>query len=161
MLKNRDAVIEKLAGLMCELDIERNPLQVDIYLYIDEEGNCSFKKFFNAGGSWLDDDHIVIYSCGRYPHDYDDVFHEYNIDDLCDVLEMSLDELKARTAEFIEYGIEDVADYDIHYYIQENSELLNKVLEDHNKRLWEECKDYYSNMAQRAIEDFEYYEENK
>lgn len=71
-LKNRDKVIDMIAETMRELDKDACDFQIDIYLYIDEDGNGEIETFSNPGGnSWRDDDHITVYSDG--PH-YDDYF---------------------------------------------------------------------------------------
>lgn len=63
-LSNFDEVVEMLSEKMMELDKRCNRYQTDIYLYVDEETNKgSLDEFVNVGGnSWLDDDHITIYS---------------------------------------------------------------------------------------------------
>lgn len=70
-LKNYDEVVDRIAEEMRDLDRRALDFQVDIYLYIDEEGNGEIDTFSNPGGnSWRNDDHIVVYSDGPHFDDY-------------------------------------------------------------------------------------------
>lgn len=62
-LANRTEVIEEIAQSLMRLDLERRKYQTDLYLYIDKGGIGRIVEYENVGGnSWLDDDHITIYS---------------------------------------------------------------------------------------------------
>lgn len=77
-IKNREELIEQLADMMIDLDAEGNLYQTDIYLYVDDEGNGTLDTYQNVGGnSWLDDDHITIYS--DMPHYNDIPAEEYGV----------------------------------------------------------------------------------
>lgn len=110
-LKNRDEVVDMIAETMRELDKDACDFQIDIYLYIDEDGNGEIETFSNPGGnSWRDDDHITVYSDG--PH----------FDDLIDIDGKDWDEL---TDEEKEEFLPDMGDY------QENAiYYLDKALEE-------------------------------
>lgn len=69
-INNYDEIHDELVEMMIDLDVDQCEFEIDIYLYIDDEGNGELYQFENPGGnSWLDDDHITLYSAG--PH-YDD-----------------------------------------------------------------------------------------
>lgn len=62
-LKNYDEVRETLIETIADLETRKNRYQTDIYLYIDENGHGTIDTFANVGGnSWLNDDHITIYT---------------------------------------------------------------------------------------------------
>lgn len=82
VLKNRDAVIDMIAEEMRDLDMKALDYQVDIYLYIDEEGLGTVETFSNPGGnSWLDDDHITVYQDGPHYDDYWEGIEDFFEDD--------------------------------------------------------------------------------
>ena len=62
-VNNYEGLVEKLTDMIIDLDVENAPFQVDVYLYVDEEGDWSLDEFINVGGnSWRNDDHITVYS---------------------------------------------------------------------------------------------------
>jgi len=70
-LKNRDEVVDMIAEEMRDLDMKALDFQVDIYLYIDDEGIGTIETFSNPGGnSWRNDDHITVYNDGPHYDDY-------------------------------------------------------------------------------------------
>lgn len=72
-LKNRDAVVDAIAETMRNLDKESANYETEVYLYIDDNGNGTVDTFVNPGGnSWLDDDHIVVYSDSPHCDDFFD-----------------------------------------------------------------------------------------
>lgn len=74
-LKNYDEVRETLIETIADLETRKNRYQTDIYLYIDENGHGTIDTFANVGGnSWLNDDHITIYT--------DREHYETKLDDL-------------------------------------------------------------------------------
>lgn len=74
-LNNYDEVREALIESIADLETRKNRYQTDIYLYIDENGHGTIDTFANVGGnSWLNDDHITIYT--------DREHYETKLDDL-------------------------------------------------------------------------------
>lgn len=73
-----------LIRILEDLERVRMPYQTDIYLYFTEDGEPYLTTFINIGGnSWLNDDHIKLWSIR--PHDYielDYMGNEYTVDDL-------------------------------------------------------------------------------
>lgn len=131
-LNNREAVKEELIQILTETYIDKIvnntyvDTDIDIYLYIDNEGNGTLDTFINPGSnSWKNDDHVTIHTIGRCLDIWEQV---PSIDDICNVLEINQTELKNKvkatldpdTAEFIEYS-------DIREYIENDNDLMNKL----------------------------------
>lgn len=150
-LKNREEVVQRLSEMMLELDQERNLFEIEIYLYVDEEGKGTLEYFANPGGnSWRADDHYVIYTCEQF---FGSILDEYELEDIAQTLSMTVEELKARTAEYHGFDVEDVDVYDIHDYIENEEELMRKMDEDYNFNLSTEGN--YREMAEDAVEEYE------
>ena len=79
-ITNLDEVRRELYDMIFGLEFEENEYQTDIYAYYDEEtGKVTLEYFENVGGnSWLDDDHITVYT--DKPH-YDKLEDEFNFAD--------------------------------------------------------------------------------
>ncbi len=70
-IKNRNQIIEELAGIMLQADLDHNNYQTDIYLYLSEDGTATLDEYINVGGnSWLNDDHYLLWI--DKPH-YEDI----------------------------------------------------------------------------------------
>ena len=98
-INNYDAIHDELVEIMIDLDADECEFQIDIYLYIDDEGNGKLYQFANPGGnSWLDDDHITL--CTNGPH-YDDYYEGfYNYDEDGYLIPYSQEELRDYLEEF-------------------------------------------------------------
>ena len=73
-LKNREAIVAKLAEMLKKFDLELNRYNTDVYLYYDKEKQTAeLDTFINVGGnSWLNDDHYTIYTDREhYETDFD------------------------------------------------------------------------------------------
>lgn len=126
-IANREAVVNELAEMLKQFDIERNSYQTDVYAYYDEETHMvTLDTFTNVGGnSWLNDDHRTIYTDKEH---YEDIFDVYSsIGDIAEDLELSEDELIAKVAAERDLDIEDVDYYEVTAFIQDNSEYLDKL----------------------------------
>lgn len=79
-ITNLDEVKRVLYNMIFGLEMEERDYQTDIYAYYDEEtGKVELEYFENVGGnSWLDDDHITVYT--DKPH-YDKLEDEYDFAD--------------------------------------------------------------------------------
>lgn len=129
---NREIIIEELADMLKQFDIDRNSYQTDVYMYVDEDGNASLDTFTNVGGnSWLDDDHYCIYNDKEHYEGVLDVFQ--TIEEFANALEISVEELIKKTAEYREIDIEDVDYYEVQIYVNE----------EHIKKITEAYEEYY------------------
>ena len=62
-ISNYDQILDELVNLLIDFDFDQNEYQTDVYMYIGEDGKARLDTFINVGGnSWLNDDHITIYS---------------------------------------------------------------------------------------------------
>jgi len=115
-IKNRETVIEKLAEMLKQFDIDMNKdYQTDVYMYVDSDGNAKLDLFANVGGnSWRDDDHYTICSDGQHYESFMDVFQ--TIEEIANVLEIKHDELIKAVAEEETMDIEDVSWYEVSDY---------------------------------------------
>lgn len=109
-LKNREDVIDMIAGEMRGLDMQALDFQVDIYLYIDEDGVGMVDTFSNPGGnSWRDDDHITVCINGPHYDDYwdgiEDFFEEGNNRGWDDLSDDQKDELLPDICDYREQAI--------------------------------------------------------
>lgn len=98
-INNYDEIHDELVEMMIDLDADQCEFEIDVYLYVDEEGNGSLYQFANPGGnSWLNDDHITIYTDGPHYDDYYEDFYTYDEDG--DLIPYSRDELREYLEEY-------------------------------------------------------------
>ena len=155
MLKNREEVVEMLAKVIRELDVERNPFQVDVYLYVDEDGNGTIDTFSNPGGnSWRNDDHYTIYSEPEHFQGRKEILYEYETYELANVLGISEEGLISFTASYRGYVDKTLVDgFDIREYIGEHESMMQKVLDDWSEYVKHET--YYDETAELAVSNYE------
>ena len=129
ILKNYDEIFEKLEKTLKDLDFKNPNYQVDIYLYVDEEGKGTLDTFTNVGGnSWLNDDHICLYQ--RTPS-YEELWINYDIDTILAVLNKTrtevFEELKQAKIIDEDENMDEIEDGDFIYYIEKNSEYTDAL----------------------------------
>lgn len=105
------SIMEQLVRILMDYDLEQIPFEEDIYLYFDSDnGEYEITTFTNPGGnSWLDDDHITLYTMRPENHpDYDgDDLIDFvnNADDwYIDLAESIFDQLKEEVAYELEWN---------------------------------------------------------
>ncbi len=134
VLKNYDEILDGLNNTLKDLDISNPEHQVDIYLYLNEDGSGTLDTFYNVGGSsWLNDDHICIYHrpprCEELWSDGD-----WDMDDILTALKKSkkdiFEELRSTGKIDEDSDIKDISDEDYRYYISKNQEYNNILNED-------------------------------
>lgn len=77
-IKNYNEIHDELIEMLKDFVKQSADFQIDVYLYVDEDDIAKLREFVNPGGnSWLNDDHIKIYSV-KPP--YDDLKKEYRFD---------------------------------------------------------------------------------
>lgn len=135
-IKNLDEIREKLEEMLINFDVELNNYHTDIYLYFDEETKkAKLSLFENPGGnSWINDDHYKIYTDA--PH-FESIFDYYGqtepeeIEYFAELLEKSIDDLKAEAADFNNCDLNDVEQVEIENLIDNTPEYLEKVKKDY------------------------------
>lgn len=157
-LKNREAIVAKLAEMLKKFDLELNPYDTDVYLYYDEaEKMAELDTFVNVGGnSWLNDDHYTIYTdCEHHETDFD--FFD-NLDDLADAVGIRKEELIKKAAKYADIDVEDVAYYEVARFIESDDKLMGKLHETYKTYL-DELENNYDERADYIISEWESNEE--
>lgn len=99
-INNYDAIIEELTTMLLNLDVDQNDFQIDIYIYVRDDGDAYLYQFENPGGnSWLNDDHIILYEDKPHYDDYYEGFYEYDEDG--ELIPYSDEDLRAYLEEFM------------------------------------------------------------
>ena len=158
-IKNREELIEKLTDMLIEFDKEENSYQTDVYMYYDKTaGTAYLDTFVNVGGnSWLNDDHILIYSDKQHS---DSGIQEYYQDTeyIADALEISPEQLYKETAEYEQFSKEDIEEgvepdwYEVWRYVcnEKKHGYKDKLYEQYNAFL-EENRSEYAQTASEII----------
>lgn len=125
---NINDLVSELAVILRKFEIDLNPYQTDVYFYYDADAKIGrLETFINVGGhSWLNDDHVTIYSDSP---NYDDVYDYFNdISEFADALEISENDLIKAVRQFKDFGINFPVDRrNIIDYIKSDDKLANKV----------------------------------
>ena len=124
-INNVDVVIAELEKMLIEFDKEMNKYHTDVYLYIDKDGNGTLDKFVNVvNNSWLDDDHITIYTDNPHYEDMFDLFPTVEEIALC----VNMDEIKNKTAEYFDIDdVDDVTYYNVMDYVKSRDNLMEMI----------------------------------
>jgi len=162
-ITNRAEIVEKMADLLQQFERDLNGYQTDVYMYIDEEtGAATIDTFENVGGrSWLDDDHITIYSD---PEHFNTIWDFYtDSGDFAACLEIDPAELRRVVAEDIASwgGIDpdEVEDYNPTYdeildYVKTRPDYAESLKGVYMERIDEQRPDYVE-RAEEIISDLE------
>ena len=157
-LKNREAIVAKLAEMLKKFDLELNRYNTDVYLYYDKEKQTAeLDTFINVGGrSWLNDDHCTIYAdCEHYETDFD--FFD-NLGDLADAVGIQKEELIQKAAKYFDVDVEDMAYYEVARFIESDENLMEKLHEAYKTYL-DEMENDYVERADHIISEWESNEE--
>ena len=129
-IKNAADILKQLEDLLIQFDLDLNRYQTDVYLYIKEDGSAYLQTFLNVGGnSWIQDDHITIYSDKEH---FDSEYDSFDsISTYADLLGITPDELTETVRHWMyEEDGEDFEIYlsDIQLYFQNHSDLDSLVI---------------------------------
>lgn len=157
-LRNADRLRDELIEILKQFDKDLNEYQTDVYLYVDENNEGEWYLFTNVGGnSWLNDDHITMYS--DKPH-YNDIFDYFDTEEyIADVLGMSLADLVAEVYETVDkdwYDIEDIGYTEIVDYIKENDDYLDRLQDEYNRVIDDEFNSEYAEKADDILYGYNY-----
>ena len=157
IIKNRDKLVEEMSEMLLRFDEECNNYHTDVYFYYDDETQtATLDTFVNVGGnSWLDDDHITIYTDN--PHYDDGAYSWYQSEqEFADTLGISLEQLYSETRAYHKLDDdEEVEYYEIERYIQNNEEYDDKITESYSEHLKQNFADEYASRAEEIISDVE------
>ena len=125
---NINDLVSELAVILRKFEIDLNPYQTDVYFYYDPDTKIGrLETFINVGGhSWLNDDHVTIYS--DEPH-YMNVYDYFDsVLEFADALEISKNDLIKAVRKFKDFGINFPVDRrNIIDYIKSDDKLADKV----------------------------------
>lgn len=159
IIKNRAEIVEQLAALLMDFDKQNNSYQTDVYLYLNAENQTAeLDTFVNVGGnSWLNDDHITIYTDKEH---YNDVFDWYNSEaELAEFAEISLEQLKNEVVQYLELDEEEAVDYELTYsdaesYLKTVDSYMEKLFKAYNEAIDDLYPEYLS-RAEEIMRNFE------
>ena len=125
---NINDLVSELAVILRKFEIDLNPYQTDVYFYYDPDTKIGrLETFINVGGhSWLNDDHVTIYS--DEPH-YMNVYDYFDsVLEFADALEISKNDLIKAVRKFKDFGINFPVDRrNIIDYIKSDDKLVDKI----------------------------------
>lgn len=159
IIKNRAEIVEQLAALLMDFDKQNNSYQTDVYLYLNAENQTAkLDTFVNVGGnSWLNDDHITIYTDKEH---YNDVFDWYDSEaELAEFAEISLEQLKNEVVQYLELDEEEAVDYELTYsdaesYLKTVDSYMEKLFKAYNEAIDDLYPEYLS-RAEEIMRNFE------
>lgn len=163
-INNYNEIVENLAEMLKQFDIDENMYQTDVYMYVDENGNATLETFTNVGGnSWLDDDHYTIYSDKEH---YEGGFNDWAYGSLswcAETCGTNIDTVKQIIAENSGWDVEDIGDYDIYSFLTENEQyaeiLRSEYIDDLNSLV--DYRDMAENILDEALKEIREYERMK
>lgn len=159
IIKNRAEIVEQLAALLMDFDKQNNSYQTDVYLYLNAENQTAeLDTFVNVGGnSWLNDDHITIYTDKEH---YNDIFDWYNSEaELAAFVGIPLEQLKNEVVQYLELDEEEAADYELTYsdaesYLKTVDSYMEKLSQAYDEAI-DDLHDNYLSSAEEIMRNFE------
>lgn len=125
---NINDLVSELAVILRKFEIDLNPYQTDVYFYYDPDTKIGrLETFINVGGhSWINDDHVTIYS--DEPH-YMNIYDYFDsVLEFADALEISKNDLIEATRKFKNLNSDDsIERIEVIDYIKSDNKLVNKL----------------------------------
>ncbi len=153
-IRNREELVNELAEMLMQFDKDENQYQTDVYFYYDNTSQTgSLDTFTNVGGnSWLNDDHMTIYTDKEH---YDGALDWYTeISEFADTLGITEEQLK-NEASVYHYQTEEFADditwHDVEIYITDKAEYYETLVDAY----YDYIDDSASEYEQKAEEIFD------
>lgn len=145
IIKNRIEIINQLAEILKNFDVELNPYDTDVYLYYDSETQTATLDTFKNpdGNSWLNDEHYNIYTDRKHPDKAIDSFD--TVEEIAEAIGKTKEVIFEGTKKYLDLSDEeyedwlnssiyniwlDVADFVNCYYCVEIQEAYEKLLPD-------------------------------
>ena len=157
-LKNFDELLEQLTEMLIEFDCQLNQYNTDVYMYYDADTHtATLDTFVNVGGSsWIDDNHITIYTDKQ--HTVEEIWDSMgglSEDEICEEFGMTAEELEKEIRKVQDLDDDDeVSRHDMKDYIESKDEYMDKIVESYEARLREFYSDYES-TAYNALKEAE------
>lgn len=125
---NINDLVSELAVILRKFEVDLNPYQTDVYFYYDADAKIGrLETFVNVGGhSWLNDDHVTIYS--DEPH-YMNIYDYFDsVLEFAAALEISKNNLIEATRKFKNLDSDDsIERIEVIDYIKSDDKLADKV----------------------------------
>lgn len=125
---NINDLVSELAEILRKFEIDLNTYQTDVYFYYDPDTKMGrLETFINVGGnSWINDDHVTIYSDS--PH-YMNIYDYFDsVLEFADALEISKNDLIEATRKFKNLNSDDsIERIEVIDYIKSDDKLADKV----------------------------------
>lgn len=155
-LTNKIELINELTTMLMQFAKDCNRYQTDVYFYYNNRDQTGIlDTFTNVGGnSWLDDDHITIYTDKEH---YDDGAYSFFTDSdvIADILGITEEQLVQETKEHYGYDDDEDVEYcEIKRYVQSVEEYNNEIWEAYYEVIEENAADYYE-QAEEIINNVE------
>lgn len=125
---NINDLVSELAVILRKFEIDLNPYQTDVYFYYDADAKIGrLETFINVGGhSWINDDHVTIYS--DEPHHVSIYDYFDSVLEFADALEISKDDLIEATRKFKNLDADDsIERIEVIDYIKSDDKLVDKI----------------------------------
>lgn len=143
-LKNREEIVEQLADMMTEIDIEGYPQTV--YLDISEEG---IGELSNCDGQ---------YRLWESSQEFYEVWQYWDIKGVAEELDLTEDDLIAETRTFLDdddIDDDDVTVRDVIDYVKSRDDYSEILHNYHADYLRNDLRENYIDSARKAVEDLE------
>lgn len=163
IIKNVCELLDTLTERLMKDAIDCCNYQIDLYLYVDDQGNARIEDFINVGGnSWMQDDHYCLHTLRE--HLGDERFDAYDtIESLAGALEMNPLALINKAWMYNYGGEEDAPGFseigftDVEICIQNDDELSDKLTAAYNSLIRD---DLASEYREQAIDIINYFKDS-
>lgn len=163
VLKNAQELKAELRETLIRFAIDCNSYQTDVYLYIDEKSQTGeLYNFQNIGGnSWLEDDHITVYTDHASTEDFYDVFN-----DISEVAEsvgmteaeievMALQRLRESSDWYDDWTVDDITMQHVIEMIDKDADLSRKCAAWREEYIRDYCCDDIDDRVDEIIAEYD------
>lgn len=162
-LKNAQELKAELKETLIKFMIDCNSFETDVYLYIDDENQTGeLYNFENVGGrSWLDDDHITLYTDRVTNEGFYDVFNDISeVAESVGVTEdeikvMALQGLKSSSDWYEDLTVDDITLQNVTEMIDKNSDLWRKCADWREEYIRDNCCDDVDDRVEEIIREYD------
>lgn len=162
-IKNAKELRAELREMLINFMINANEHETDVYLYLDEETSTGeLYEFVNVGGkSWLDDDHITIYTDHQHNEDMYDVYN--NISEIAESVGMSTEEIMIKALErlrgidewYDDFDVDDITMQHVIDLINDDDDLSAKCAAWREDFIRDYCCDDIEDVIDEIIREYD------